>query len=113
LNLAVTNRELGDTQGSIDALKKVVANKPDWAFARTELGMAYLEVNNSKGAADEFRKAISKDDKYVSAYFGLGKAEFMNGNVGEAKKAYLKLKSLKANRLADALALFSKGALLS
>ena len=113
LNLAVTNRELGDTQGSIDALKKVVANKPDWVFARTELGMAYLEANNAKGAADEFRKAISKDDKYVSAYFGLGKAEFINGNLGEAKKAYLKLKSLKASRLADALALFSKGALLS
>jgi hypothetical protein len=30
LNLAVTNRELGDKQRAIDALKQVVANKPDW-----------------------------------------------------------------------------------
>src|SRR5262249_39550639 len=110
-NLAITNRELGDKQGAIDALKQVVANKPDWAFARTELGMAYLDNKNFKDASDEFRKAISKDNKYVAAYFGLGKAEFLNGNIGEATKAYQKLRSLGAQRLADTLRLLSKGAI--
>ncbi|MGH7782639.1 MAG: hypothetical protein ACREO5_02190, partial [Candidatus Binatia bacterium] len=60
-----------------------------------------------------FRNAISVDDKFAPAYLGLGKSEFTNGNLGEAKKAYQKLKSMGAKRFADQLTLFTKGAVLN
>jgi FimV-like protein len=113
LNLAVTYRDMGDYQGAIDTLKKVVAKQPNWAFAHSELANAYLNNKNYKDAADESRKAIGKDDKFGPAYLNLGKAEFLNGNIGEAKKAHQKLKSLKQDRLANELSSFTKGAVLN
>ena len=111
LNLAITYRDMGDNQGAVDTLKRVVARQPDWTFALNELGVAYVNIKDYRSAAEQFRKAINQDGKFAQAYLNLGKAEFLNGNMGEAKKAYDKLKSLDQKRMADELTLFTKGAI--
>ncbi len=112
LNLGMVYSDLGDYQGAIDALTKVVKKEPKWVFALNELGIAYLGANNFKEAANQFRKAIERDDKYAAAYYNLARAEFKQGNMGEAKKAYSRLKQLKRNDLAGRLELETAGAIL-
>jgi tetratricopeptide (TPR) repeat protein len=109
LNLGMTYSDLGDTQGAIETLKKVVDKEPKWTFAVNELGIAYFNSKNYKEASNQFRKAIGRDDQYAAAWLNLGKSEFSNGNVGEAKTAYNKLKNLNP-RFAKALELYTRGA---
>ena len=109
LNLGVTLNDLGDYAGAVTALTRVVDKQPKWVFAINELGIAYRKQDNFKEAANQFRKAISKDDKYAIGYYNLGEAEFRAGNLGEAKKAYDKLKKLGASNLATQLELISGG----
>ena len=105
----ITLTDLGDLNGAIDALKRVVAKKPDWVFALNELGIAYRKQNNYKEAAGYFRKAIDSDGKYVVAYYNLAETEFRAGNLGEAKKAYQKVRQLGRPDLAAKLELMSGG----
>lgn len=111
LNLGMTLTDLGDYAGAVDALTRVIAKQPKWLFAINELGIAYRKQNNFKDAAKWFRKAIEQDDKYVIAHYNLAEAEFRAGNLGEAQKAYNKVKQLGRRDLAAQLQLISGGAL--
>jgi tetratricopeptide (TPR) repeat protein len=111
LNLGMTLTDLGDYAGAVDAFTRVVAKQPKWVFAINELGIAYRKQNNFKEAANQFRRAIERDDKYVIAHYNLAEAEFQAGNLGEAQKAYNKVKQLGRNDLATQLQLISRGAL--
>jgi superkiller protein 3 len=113
LNLGMVLTDLGEYPAAVDALTPVVKRQPKWVFAINELGIAYRLQNKYKDAADQFRKAIGKDDKYVIAYYNLGEAEFRAGNLGEAKKAYDRLKKLGAINLANQLTLISGGQIRS
>jgi len=71
-------------------------------------GSIYLLNKDYKNAIDRFNTAVKRDDKYSAAWFNLGKAQFANGNIGEAKKAYSQLRKLgssdkRANDLANKL----------
>ncbi|HYJ89869.1 MAG TPA: tetratricopeptide repeat protein [Pyrinomonadaceae bacterium] len=105
VNLGLALNDLQDYKSATDVLNRVVTNKPDWTFARNALGVSYYFSKDYSSAIDQFKKAIDKDNKYVDAWFNLGKAQFANGNVGEAKKAYSQLRKLgpKGNQLADQL----------
>ena len=59
-----------------------------------ELGSVYRKQNNFKDAAAAFRKAADKEEKNPVIQFNLGEAELKAGNIGEAKKAYDRLKKL-------------------
>ncbi|HEV8590582.1 MAG TPA: tetratricopeptide repeat protein [Pyrinomonadaceae bacterium] len=109
LNLGMVLTDLGEYPAAVEALTNVVKKEPKWVFALNELGIAYRLQNKYKDAADQFRKAIAKDDKYAIGYYNLGEAEFRAGNLGEAKKAYDKLKKLGAVNLANQLELISGG----
>ena len=109
LNLGMTYSDLGDTQGAIDTLTKVVQKEPKWTFAVNELGIAYFNSKNYKEASNQFRRAIERDDKYAAAWLNLGKSEFSNGNVGEAKSAYNKLQKLNPKYARD-LVIYTRGA---
>jgi tetratricopeptide (TPR) repeat protein len=111
LNLAITLTDLGDTDGAINALKRVLAKKPNWVFALNELGIAYRKQNNFKEAASYFRRAVSSDGKYVVGYYNLAETEFRAGNLGEAKKAYQKVRQLNRPDLAAKLELLTGGAI--
>jgi len=105
VNLGLALNDLQDFKSAQDVLTKVVANKPDWTFALNALGVAYYGSNDYKNAVDIFKKAVSKDGKYVDAWYNLGMSQFKNGNVGEAKKAYVQLRKLgpMGNLYADRL----------
>ena len=103
VNLGMALNDLGDYKSAIDVLTKVVQREPKWIFAINELGMSYLLNKDYKNAISQFQNVIKKDDKYASAWFNLGKAQYANGNIGEAKKAYSQLRKIGANVLADRL----------
>jgi len=95
----------------LEPFKRVIEKQPKWVFAMNELGIAYRKQNNFKEAAASFRKATSVDGKYVIAYYNLAESEFRAGNLGEAQKAYNKVKELGRRDLATQLQLLSGGAL--
>lgn len=110
MNLGMTLSDLGDYQGAIPVLERVIDKKPNWVFAINELGRVYYGMKNYKEAAKQFRKAVDKDDKYFWGYYNLAQTEFDAGNKGEAKKAYEKLRQLNPS-LAARLNAITKGAI--
>ena len=111
LNLGMTLTDLGDYAGAVDAFTRVIAKQPKWVFAMNELGIAYRKQDKYKEAADAFRRAISTDGKYVIAYYNLAESEYRAGNLGEAQKAYDKVKQLGRRDLLAQLQLISGGKL--
>ncbi len=109
LNLGMTLTDLGDYAGAAEMLKRVVAKEP-WPFALNELGIAYRKQNNYKEAINQFRRAIDKNDDFAEAHYNLAESEFRNGNIGNAKKEYQKLKKLRREDLAAQLMIISNGA---
>ena len=111
LNLGMTLTDLGDYAGAVDAFTRVIAKQPKWVFAMNELGIAYRKQDKYKEAAAAFRKAISTDEKYAVAYYNLAESEFRAGNLGEAQKAYDKVKQLGRRDLLAQLQVISGGRL--
>lgn len=93
LNLASVQTALGDNAGALATLKRAADKNSRSAFLLNELGNAYMSVANYKEATAQFKKVVERDEKFTEGYFNLGHAEFKNGNLVEAKKAYKKLKS--------------------
>ena len=94
VNLGRVLADMGDYPGAIDAFTRAIKKEPDWGFALNELGAVYRKQNNFKDAATAFRKAADKEGKNPVIQFNLGEAELKAGNIGEAKKAYDRLKKL-------------------
>ena len=94
VNLGRVLADLGDLNAAADALSKATQRDSDSAFAWNELGAVYRKQNKFKEAAGAFRKAADKDEKNPVIQYNLGEAELQNGNIGEAKKAYQRLKKL-------------------
>jgi tetratricopeptide (TPR) repeat protein len=103
VNLGMAMNDLGDYSSAIQVLGKVVEREPKWSFAVNELGIAYLGNKDYKNAIERFSTVVKRDDSFAIGWFNLGKAHFANGNIGEAKKAYQKLRKLGSNNLADRL----------
>ncbi len=97
VNLGRVLSDMGDHSGAIDAFNKALGIEPDWAFALNELGSVYRKQNKFKEAAAQFKKAASKEEKNPVIQFNWAEAEFQNGNLGEAKKAYERLKKMGAS----------------
>src|SRR5690606_23082635 len=95
MNLGMVLTDLGDYAGAAEALKKVTKVEPEWVFAINELGIAYRKQEKYGDAIEQFKLAIKRDDKFAIAYYNLAEAEFRNGNMGNAKKAYQSLIKLK------------------
>ena len=103
MNLGMALKDMGDMAGAEDAFKKVLQKEPNWGFALNELGSVYRRQNKFKEAAEQFRKAADKEDKNAIVQYNWGEAEYLSGNIGEAKKAYNKLKKMGRNDLAARL----------
>ncbi len=110
LNLSMVYKQLGDHNGAITTLNRVVERAPKWTFAINELGMAYYNNRNYKDAVAQFNKVIARDGNDADAYYNLGMAHFRNNNLGEARKAHARLRALDRHDLANKLEKNSDGA---
>lgn len=111
LNLGMVLTDLGEYANAANALEKAVAKEPKWVFAMNELGIAYRKQDKYKEAISWFKKAIDRDDTFVAAHFNLAESEIKNGNMGNAKKSYEKLKKMGQNSYALQLELMTNGAI--
>jgi superkiller protein 3 len=64
--------EKKDFQRAVDALQKYLAEKPDDAYARFQIGFAYDRMAKYDEAEAEYRRAIALDPKLAAAYQNLG-----------------------------------------
>lgn len=119
MNLGVTQNDLGDFAGAVQAMKRCLELQSDWIPALNELGIAYKglgdlaeAVKNFSKASDLAEKSLSKLktdlDKYrvtqqlSDGLFNLAVTENERGNTKEAKKAQDKLRKYNPN-MANAL----------
>lgn len=102
-NLGAVLIDMADYTGAIDALKPVVANRPDWSFSQYALGTAYFKANDFENSSKIFRAAVEKDPDNASLLSSLGQSEVKRRNGKEVKKIIEKLKAL--NRIPEALQL--------
>lgn len=112
VNLGRVLADMGDLSGAIDAFNKAAAQKGaelPGGFLYNELGSVYRKQGKFKDAAAAFRKAADKEERNAIIQFNLGEAELQNGNLGEAKKAYERLKKLGRADLATRLQQLSGG----
>ena len=94
VNLGRVLSDMGDYPGAIDAFNRAIQKEPGLSFAMNELGSVYRKQNKYKEAAAQFRRAADKEEKNPVIQYNLGEAELQNGNIGEAKKAYDRLRKL-------------------
>lgn len=96
VNLGLVLARLGDYSASVDAFNRAIQKDPKMnsGLVYNELGAVYRKQNKFKEAAAAFRRAADKEEKNPVIQFNLGEAELQDGNIGEAKKAYQRLKKL-------------------
>ena len=73
---------------AIIGLEKLLGGPRDGALLRYSLGNEWLKAGHPDQAADCFREAVKRDEKYSAAWKLLGKALADSGQTDEALAAY-------------------------
>jgi tetratricopeptide (TPR) repeat protein len=109
LKKALANERAGDHTKSIEALKAVIAQAPDFVFTYNELGVEYLKTGNGQQAAETFKKALAIDpkDKRLRLNYGIA---LLNQKNFEAAETELRL--AVSNNNADTAAGYYLGLVL-
>lgn len=96
VNLGLVLSKMGELPAAADALNRAIQKDPNLSngLVFNELGAIYRKQNKFKEAAAAFRKAADKEEKNPVIQFNLGEAELQDGNIGEAKKAYQRLRKM-------------------
>ncbi|MBK8744893.1 tetratricopeptide repeat protein [Propionivibrio sp.] len=76
------------TTAIIASLEKLLGGPRDGALLRYSLGNEWLKAGHPDQAADCFREAVKRDEKYSAAWKLLGKALADSGQTAEALAAY-------------------------
>jgi tetratricopeptide (TPR) repeat protein len=74
----------------LDALKQMLVQDPENAFARYGLAMEYSKNNLLEEAIAEFKTVLAKDGTYVAAYYHGGQALEKLGRIDDARDFYEK-----------------------
>ena len=111
--IGASNQILGQFDAAIEAYKKALVIKPDYADAYNNLGVVLKEKGKIGEAINAYKKALAIKPDYAEAYNNIGNAFRKKGELGEAIKAYKKALDIKPD-YADAcnnlgLALKEKG----
>src|SRR4029077_15719336 len=78
----------GMADNRLEILKNMVAQNPSDSFARYGLAMAYAGAHYYTQSAEEYRKLIEANPKYVAAYYHGGQALEKLGKAEEARAIY-------------------------
>ena len=94
--LGASRSQIGMLEEAIDAYKKTISLKPDYAEAYSNMGVAYRNMGKPDKAIDAYKKAISLKPNDTDTYFNLGIVLRDQNKLEEAIGAYKKSISLKA-----------------
>ena len=70
--IGMTLGQIGRYPAAIEAFRKALELKPDFAPAHHNLGLAYANLDRLEDAADAYRAALGADPRNVASYCGLG-----------------------------------------
>ena len=99
--VGATNKSLGNLDEAIEAYKKAISIKPDYADAYNNMGIALKTQGNLDEAIEAYKKAISIKPNYAEAHNNMGIALREQGKLEEAIGAYTKAIAIKPDH-ADA-----------
>ena len=83
-----------DLQGAVEHLLRSTAIYPSYVAAHNALGTAYLNLNQTEQARDEFGKAVELDEHMPNSYLNLGCAHLALKQYPEAEEAFRKASSI-------------------
>ncbi len=72
----------------LDALKSMVAQRPNDSFLRYGLAMEHRNAGDLPAALEEFRALLAADSGYSAAYYHTGQTLEQLGRLDEAREAY-------------------------
>jgi tetratricopeptide (TPR) repeat protein len=72
LDEAQRDMDKNDFEAAVAPLQKVLAEKPEFAYAHFQLAYVYTALKRIEDARGEYERAISLDPKMGEAYFNLG-----------------------------------------
>jgi superkiller protein 3 len=72
LDEAQRDMDKSDFEAAIAPLQKVLAEKPEFAYAHFQLAYVYTALKRADDARNEYERAISLDPKMAEAYLNLG-----------------------------------------
>lgn len=87
LHLARAYRGLGEGDKAIESMLVALAFDPNYAEARYELGMLYMDASNEPSAAVEFRRAVDLAPEADPVIEVLGSLGPVDDRVADARKA--------------------------
>jgi tetratricopeptide (TPR) repeat protein len=88
---------LGQLELSLDAYKKALAIKPDYAEAYNNMGNALKENGQLEEAIEAYNKVLAIKPDYAEAYNNMGNALKENGKLEEAIESYNKALAINPN----------------
>ncbi len=83
-------KEKGDFNGAYKYFSQTVELAPDSASSYYNRGKAKRNLEDHKGAIEDYKIAIKKNLNYSPSYIAIGVSYTFLGEIGEAKKIYLK-----------------------
>ena len=69
----------GDAARALEAYRKALELKPDYAQAHSSLGLLYWRQNDRAKALDELRQAVMSDPDMAEAHYNFGLALAQSG----------------------------------
>lgn len=78
----------GDYEVAVEILLEISAENPDKPFVFTNLGLAYLKLENTDEARDAFERAVEADDDDAVAHNHLGILHRQKGEFENARQRY-------------------------
>jgi len=101
--LAQSYRTLNQPQRAVTVLDRALLVLRDSPVTHFLLGESYSDLKRFPAAVAAYRQALRLDQAFAQAWYGLGRAELLNGRVAEAEQAAKALEGLDP-QLAAALA---------
>ncbi|CAN5503339.1 hypothetical protein BH10ACI2_BH10ACI2_20680 [soil metagenome] len=93
-NLAAVQIDLGDNQGAIATLNRLIPKRPDQNFLRYYVGVAYYKENDLANAEKWFRAALEKEPANAGYLNALGNTLLGRKNGKELLKVIEKLRTV-------------------
>ena len=95
--LGASTAQIGMLDEAIEAYKKCISLKPDYADAYSNMGVTLQDQGNLEKAIVAHNKAISLKPNFADAYYNMGNVLNDQGKLDQAITAYNKALSLKPN----------------